>query len=338
MTGYQPMQTIYPLSLLAQLANRQLNGCLQISSGAVTWSIYLETGKLVYASNSLEPFERLDRHLTRLSHQVPTLVGAVRYHLATFPPSQSAQNSDYQAICSLVHNQYLNPAQAAILIEGLAREVFESVSLVRQGDCEIIESGEFTQFPKFCQIDISLLTNHLQSQLQPPKFLVSTPKLSLQSPGSPWQNESDTITNSIQDTPIEFNDSINTNHDYTVKNNYTIACIDDNPSVLKTINLFLDAENYSVVMIDNPLKALMQIIRYKPDLILLDITMPNIDGYELCSLMRRHSSFKKTPIIMVTGNSGLLDRARAKLVRATDYLTKPFTKSELLKIVQKYLP
>jgi len=323
--------------LLAQLANRQLNGCLQIWSGAVTWSIYLEKAKLVYASNSLEPFERLDRHLTSLSHQVPTLVGAVRYHLATCPPTQSGQNSDYQAICSLVDNQYLNHAQAAILIEGLTREVFESLSLVRQGDCEIIDSGEFTQFPKFCHIDISLLTNHLQSQLQPPKFSVSVPNLSLESPGSPLPNESDS-TNSIQAPPIQFNDSINSHHDYPVKNNYTIACIDDNPSVLKTINLFLDAENYSVVMIDNPLKALMQIIRCKPDLILLDITMPNIDGYELCSLMRRHSSFKKTPIIMVTGNSGLLDRARAKLVRATDYLTKPFTKSDLLKIVQKYLP
>ncbi|WP_226589873.1 response regulator [Microseira wollei] len=336
------MQTLYPLSLLTQLANRHLNGCLQISSRGVTWSIYLDKGKLVYATNSLEPFERLDRQLTRLSHQIPTLVGAVPSHLATFRASQSAQNSDYQAICWLVHNQYLNPPQAAILIERLAREVFESLSLVRQGDCEIIESGEFTQFPKFCWLDISLLTNHLQSQLQPPKFSVSTSTVSFQSRASRLQNESDESTNestnSIQDPPRQFNDSINSHHESPVKNNYTIACIDDNPSVLKTINLFLDAENYSVVMIDNPLKALMQIIRYKPDLILLDITMPNIDGYELCSLLRRHSLFKKTPIIMVTGNSGLLDRARAKLVRATDYLTKPFTKSDLLKIVQKYLP
>jgi two-component system, chemotaxis family, response regulator PixG len=336
------MQTIYPLSLLAQLTYRELNGCLQISSGAVTWSIYLEKGKLVYASNSLEPFERLDRHLTRLSHQVPTLVGAVRSQMGSLltmsPLSQSAHNSDYQAICWLVDRQYLNPAQAAILIEGLAREVFESLSLVRQGACEIIESGEFTQFPKFCQIDISQLTNHLQKQLQQPKFSVSPLTLSSQSPASPLPSESDISTNSIQNASNQFNTSIKSTPATPVQNNYTIACIDDNPSVLKTINMFLDAENYAVVMINNPLKALMQIIRCKPDLILLDVTMPNLDGYELCSLLRRHSSFKNTPIIMVTGNSGLIDRARAKLVRSSDYLTKPFTQSDLLKIVRKYLP
>jgi twitching motility two-component system response regulator PilG len=90
-------------------------------------------------------------------------------------------------------------------------------------------------------------------------------------------------------------------------------------------------------MIDNPVKALMEIIRNKPDLILLDVTMPNLDGYELCSLLRKHPNFKQTPIIMVTGNTGFIDRAKAKLVGSSGYLTKPFTQSDLVKIVFKYL-
>jgi twitching motility two-component system response regulator PilG len=65
--------------------------------------------------------------------------------------------------------------------------------------------------------------------------------------------------------------------------------------------------------------------------------MPNLDGYELCSLLRRHPSFKNTPIIMVTGNTGFIDRAKAKLVGASGYLTKPFTQPELLKMVFKHL-
>jgi twitching motility two-component system response regulator PilG len=81
----------------------------------------------------------------------------------------------------------------------------------------------------------------------------------------------------------------------------------------------------------------MQIVRIKPDLILLDVAMPNLDGYELCSLLRKHSMFKNIPIIMVTGNTGFLDRAKAKLVKASGYLTKPFNQSELLKMVFKHL-
>ena len=121
------------------------------------------------------------------------------------------------------------------------------------------------------------------------------------------------------------------------KSTYTIACIDDSPTVLNAINSFLDDKSFSVVMINDPVRALMQVVRIKPDLILLDVEMPNLDGYELCSLLRKHSLFKTTPIIMVTGNTGFLDRAKAKLVRASGYLTKPFNQSELLKMVFKHL-
>ena len=119
---------------------------------------------------------------------------------------------------------------------------------------------------------------------------------------------------------------------------YTVACIDDSPTVLNAIQKFLEDQSLSVVAINDPVKALMQIVRSKPDLILLDITMPNLDGYELCALLRRHPRYKRTPIVMVTGNTGFIDRARAKLVRASGYLTKPFTQSDLLKIVFKHLP
>jgi CheY-like chemotaxis protein len=118
---------------------------------------------------------------------------------------------------------------------------------------------------------------------------------------------------------------------------YTIACIDDSQTVLQAINHFLDDKSFSVVLINDPVKALMQIIRSKPDLILLDVTMPNLDGYELCSLLRKHPSFRHTPVIMVTGNTGFIDRAKAKLVGASGYLTKPFNQSDLVKMVFKHL-
>jgi twitching motility two-component system response regulator PilG len=107
--------------------------------------------------------------------------------------------------------------------------------------------------------------------------------------------------------------------------------------MLNEINRFLEDQNLSVFMINDSVKALVEIIRIKPDLILLDVGMPMVDGYKLCRLIRNHSLFKTTPVVMVTGNTGIIDRAKAKLVGATDYMTKPFTQSELLKMVFRYL-
>jgi two-component system, chemotaxis family, response regulator PixG len=118
---------------------------------------------------------------------------------------------------------------------------------------------------------------------------------------------------------------------------HTIACIDDSPSILNTISRYLQGHNVSVIMIDDPVKALVQIIRAKPDLILLDVGMPWVDGYELCRLIRKNSRFKNTPVVMVTGNTGLIDRAKAKVSGATDYMTKPFTQPDLLNMVFRHL-
>ena len=122
-----------------------------------------------------------------------------------------------------------------------------------------------------------------------------------------------------------------------IREKYKVVCVDDSPTILNEISRFLDEKNFDVFKITDPLKALMQIVRIKPDIILLDVGMPNINGYELCSLVRNNSMFKNTPIVMVTGNTGIIDRAKAKMVGASGYLTKPFNQSDLLKIVFKHI-
>ncbi|MBF2014096.1 MAG: response regulator [Rivularia sp. T60_A2020_040] len=118
---------------------------------------------------------------------------------------------------------------------------------------------------------------------------------------------------------------------------YTVVCIDDSRAVVNAIKMYLDDKIFSVIGINDPLKALMQIVRLKPDIILLDISMPTLDGYELCSLLRKHSSLKETPVIMITGRKGIINRVKAKMVKASDYLTKPFQKKDLLKVIFKYI-
>jgi twitching motility two-component system response regulator PilG len=123
----------------------------------------------------------------------------------------------------------------------------------------------------------------------------------------------------------------------TAQKVHKIVSVDDSPTILKEISRFLENENFSVVTINDPVKAVLSIIRHKPDLILLDLNMLGIDGYELCRIIRNNSMFQKTPIIFVTGSKGIVDKVKAKLVGASGYLTKPFTRAELLKIIFMHL-
>ncbi|QLE43914.1 response regulator [Nostoc sp. C052] len=347
--SYRLFQKLHPLSLLAQLTSRRATGCLSIFTGIVSWSIYLEDGKLTYASYSDKLFERLDSHLRRLSQQIPALNSATRVQMRlmfeTKNEHQSIPNADYQAICWLVNQDYITSVQAGSLIDELAKEVLESFLCLKEGSYEFSPESSLDELPKFCRLDLRLLVEHCQKQLRNRQNIQSSIPA-----GGGSQVLAATQQTQVQPQlqikigqklPIPINFDLPENNKISQptvgKKLYTIACIDDSQTVLNSIKHFLDENTFSVVMINDPVKALMQILRSKPDLILLDVEMPSLDGYELCSLLRKHSAFKNTPIVMVTGRTGFIDRAKAKIVRSSGYLTKPFTQSELLKMVFKHL-
>jgi twitching motility two-component system response regulator PilG len=116
-----------------------------------------------------------------------------------------------------------------------------------------------------------------------------------------------------------------------------IICVDDERVVGKTVECMLQAKGYEVISLENPLEALRQVFQLKPDLILCDLVMPHLDGYDLCGMLRKSTAFRQTPIIMLTGKDGFIDRVRARMVGSTDYLTKPFGASELLMLLEKYV-
>jgi len=488
-------QKLRPLSLLAHLSNCYDSAHLKVNSSSIFWSIYLEQGKITYASHSIAPFDRLDCHLRRLSYKIPSLSSETRAQLRllfeTDPESQSMPNPDYQAICWLVDRQYLNATQAAELIAGLVKEVIESFLLVKQGTYEL--NAKLGGATDFCRLDFQPIVEDCQKRLQAWKSLgpeiwspyqrpyFSNRKLTqqqilpeinkklsailkgfsfrhlaillnqdelqlvqslhqyvingtilLQAPYPPFDqlpkigepspvnqfpaleavykppapispltiNNSATssdkifpiaqssknpppenITLNLKNTqrgelkgnlkapspdniilnppniqpaelkrdPVNIPAISNNTVEQTasssnkvpaesvIKSTYKIVCVDDSPTMLKELNYFLDDESFSVFTIGDSVKALMQIVRIKPDLILLDVNMAGIDGYELCKLLRNHSLFKNTPVIMVTGNTGIIDRVKARLVGASGYLTKPFTQSDLLKLVFRHL-
>ncbi|MBD2742200.1 response regulator [Coleofasciculus sp. FACHB-1120] len=116
-----------------------------------------------------------------------------------------------------------------------------------------------------------------------------------------------------------------------------VVCIDDDVAIGKTVEYILKPQGYEATAISNPLKALSLVFQLKPDLILCDIAMPDLEGYELCAMLRKSTAFRQTPIIMLTGKDGFIDRVRARMVGATDYLTKPFGESELLMLLERYI-
>jgi two-component system, chemotaxis family, response regulator PixG len=456
-----------PQSLLRQLFNCSETICLQAFSNSVSWSIYLEQGKIIYATHSVEPFDRLERHLRRLSHQIPLLTSEVRVQLRLmFEPdtySQVAEHDsnarnqplEYQAIQWLISQQYLHSTQAAVLITQLVKEVIESFLLLKKGTYELTET--LNRMPIICRLDVENILERSQARLrswksfepqisspyQRPYLLISgklqdgnlpnlKPNLTnwmkgfslrhlavimnqdeielahnlypciiqgeiiLHEPDPPFDQLPNTLEEFTQSSKL-IADLINRKSVYVVeklsntttskaypelleksiipverspkiseplkekfqeletKNNinltsekvtaataiakktYKIISVDDSPTILKEISRFLENENFSVVTINEPLKAVMSIIRHKPDLILLDLNMVGIDGYELCQIIRNNSLFKEIPIIFVTGNKGIVDKVKARLVGASGYLTKPFTRAELLKIVFMHL-
>ena len=448
-----------PPGLLRQLGNCYETTCLQAYSNSVSWLIYIEQGKIIYATHSVEPFDRLERQMRRLHQQIPLVDNEVRVQMRLVFEHEDNhhlpnQLPEYEAINWLVTEQHLLPEQATLLIQELVKEVIESFILIKTGTYELTDPLE--NFPVICKLDVTDIMEKCQNQLQNWRYLgryISSPyqrpyllvsskfqdkrlpplkdnitnwmkgfslrhlaiimnqdelqlalglypyivkgSIVLHEPDPPFDKLPKTCGSSLlfsedstelirgkllvldvepskdtsTETPIisqhnvavqqlvpdiaelppeDFSllavdnnidaDSqkvkVNTK---TTQKTYKIISVDDSPTILKEISRYLEDENFTLVTINEPVKAVMSIIRHKPDLILLDLNMAGIDGYELCRIIRNNSMFKTIPIIFVTSNKGIIDKVKARFVGASGYLTKPFTRAQLLKMIFMHL-
>ncbi|HEY9690844.1 MAG TPA: response regulator [Oculatellaceae cyanobacterium] len=117
-----------------------------------------------------------------------------------------------------------------------------------------------------------------------------------------------------------------------------IACVDDSPQTCQMMEHILTQAGFRFVSIQDSVQALPILLQRKPDLIFLDLMMPVVNGYEICSQLRRVGIFVNTPMIILTGNDGLIDRVRAKVVGASDFVPKPVDTQKILAVVRKYFP
>lgn len=116
-----------------------------------------------------------------------------------------------------------------------------------------------------------------------------------------------------------------------------VAYVDDSVLDCQIMEDILNKANYGFLSIKDSMQALPLLLQHKPDAIFLDLVMPVANGYEICAQIRRISSFKNTPIIILTGNDGIVDRVRAKMLGATDFLAKPVVSQKVLSALHKHL-
>jgi len=115
-----------------------------------------------------------------------------------------------------------------------------------------------------------------------------------------------------------------------------VLVIDDSNTIRRSAEIFLKQGGYEVVLAEDGFDALSKVNDHDPDVIFCDILMPRLDGYQTCAIIKRNPRFTTTPVIMLSSKDGLFDKARGRMVGSQDYLTKPFTKDQLLQAVAQY--
>ena len=115
-----------------------------------------------------------------------------------------------------------------------------------------------------------------------------------------------------------------------------VLVIDDSNTIRRSAEIFLKQGGHQVVLAEDGFDALSKVNDHIPDLIFCDILMPRLDGYQTCAIIKRNAKFASVPVIMLSSKVGLFDKARGRMVGSEDYLTKPFTKDQLLKAVEQF--
>jgi twitching motility two-component system response regulator PilG len=115
-----------------------------------------------------------------------------------------------------------------------------------------------------------------------------------------------------------------------------VLVIDDSNTIRRSAEIFLKQGGHEVLMAEDGFDALSKVFDYQPNLIFCDILMPRLDGYQTCAIIKRNAKFANVPVVMLSSKDGVFDKARGRMVGAQDYLTKPFTKDQLLQAVSQF--
>ncbi|WP_009630967.1 response regulator transcription factor [Synechocystis sp. PCC 7509] len=357
----------------AALKQSQFTGQLTVKGdGDIEWIFYLYLGRLLYATGGTHPLRRWQRnistycpHITSYQENVPSATYLpTEYSLLTLwlERKQISREQVAQVIRAIVQEVLFDSMQAKQLNYQIQPKENSSAQLLlidaEQATAAARQSWQIWQSAKFADISpnqapIIKRPEELQQKVSIAAYQQLTVLLngqrSLRELALQMKRQVVEVTSSllpyIQSGVVELTDITDLPILTTVppnsatigqqSNQPLIACIDDSRLVCQTMEKILTADGYQFVSINDPLRALATLLSRKPDLIFLDLVMPNLNGYEICGRLRKIPTFSNTPIIILTSN--IIDRVRATGVGCSDYLSKPVKAESVLAIISKHL-
>ncbi|MBE9066342.1 response regulator [Leptolyngbya cf. ectocarpi LEGE 11479] len=350
LAGTITQKTLHPLTLLAQLVGRQVSGELLVVANDVRWSLWLQRGKLLFATSSQNGFDALrfeGRQLFPETMSDLVLAQLQLYH-RQYTHQDDDLSADHRAIRWLVEQEHITFDQAGQLVHALAVTTITSLLRVTRGSYEVNSFSNIVDYPVFCTLDIRTLVEqcHRQSEELTSKRDITTPSSDaaephrnrtieeLIVPGNDLKTLLQQSSSSPFDTslkalsPDPFNGS-STFRD-TASPSYQLVCIDSDNQFIQELRGYLADTVFSITSVDDVATAVADLAKCQPDLILLTTAMEGLDGYDLCSHLRRHPQYKDVPIILLAKKSGLIGRIRARLAGASFFISKPINRTKLM--------
>lgn len=351
-----------PYRMLEELFEQKVSGRLNIadpSDRSVQWHIYIGDGRVYFATSAMGHKERLEyllgRYFTKKQFDFPQDLeddysyvcdtwkkGDVQLQEVRYILAQLTQEALVQALAlsraylSFEKNVHLNPLLLALNLKSLVLPVKKQIRFWLQ-----LRSDISSPFQKPLLEDMDKVASASWIDTKEVNFIKKFGRFfdgnnSLYTIGKQADSSVLELAMSLQPLVncggIKMMPHRKMNQDSDLP---LIACIDDSKAIQRSVKMTLEVSGFRVLSILEPAKAMSTFVRNRPDLILMDINMPEIDGYRLSYMLRQSSLLKDIPIVMLTGRDGVLDRVKAKMVGAAAYVSKPFNPQELVAIVNE---
>ena len=142
------------------------------------------------------------------------------------------------------------------------------------------------------------------------------------------------VPKEMEEELLEMSDSSTVSPASAANETVKVLVIDDSKTIRRSAENLLTKEGYDVITATDGFDALAKIADARPEIIFVDIMMPRLDGYQTCALIKNNSEFKTTPVVMLSSKDGLFDKAKGRIVGSDQYITKPFSRDELLGTIQ----
>ncbi|MBE9068495.1 response regulator [Leptolyngbya cf. ectocarpi LEGE 11479] len=340
---YNALEVEKAEKILAKLAEDAVESLLGLENATVAW----------------HPFPKELWHTTTQGIEIASLVNHLTRRLQAWQPLSDRICSPHQRpYCENLEDLFKPTLQG-----GLSRQMLESLARLMQGASirqlaqsikqeetklaqllyPYIEHQAIKLWPPLSPLD---RLPWLPTEQKSPELVTST--AGKQSEAAVVNKSSHPVANGAvlgkTATTSELNSNNGSKQNYldnngstVLKSKYLIICIDDSKAMLEKIESYLDPDYFELKTIMDPVKAISKICTKKPSLVLMDISMPTISGNSLCSILKRSYMFKDVPIIMISSNTGALNKAKAEVSGAAGYLEKPFSKVQLMNLLDTHL-